>query len=209
MAVHARAAEEPVARRSHGVVVDCRWMPRANMAALAEHGKLSDEHAVVRGPVRVVTTDTALSTGRMFPEERAALFGVATDAGLTDPVARLQQLDVGGSMRIVATRAVQLALAYRHVCRPLHLQHLWPVALGARLALRRGAQLRRLGLWVVHAMTGDARHVARIVRAAGPLRVGTAVVAAHARRVGVPRCHRREPGDEGGIAAFRVRAPGP
>src|SRR5437588_11954457 len=99
-------------------------MSRAYMAALAEHRKLRDEHSIVVRTVRVVARITGLSYRGVVPQERTALFRMAADAHLVDPVADLQHSNVRRSVRVVARRAIHLRLAQRHVTRPLKLRDL-------------------------------------------------------------------------------------
>src|SRR5262249_6831414 len=81
MAVHAGASNHAVAAAGHlRSVVDRRRMPAADVASLAEHRRLRDEHAVVVRTVRIVAAGAVLAAGRVLPEERAALLGVAARA---------------------------------------------------------------------------------------------------------------------------------
>jgi hypothetical protein len=59
-------------------------MSEARVAALAEKRLFHGEHRLVRGAVRIVTVKAALAHGRMFEEERAALFRMALDALVVD-----------------------------------------------------------------------------------------------------------------------------
>src|ERR1043166_4110447 len=193
MAVHAAASDDPVAARGKlRAVVNRRGMPRADVAALAEHRRLGDEHPLVVAAVRIVTGVAGLTNRRVIPQERPALFRVAARARLVDPVADLEHPHARRAVRVMAGRAFELALAQRHVPEALRLGHLGLVARDARLAHRRGFELRLLRLRVVHRVARDARQVARVVHAALPLRVGRAVVARHADLGHVARLHRRE-----------------
>src|SRR5206468_5601263 len=85
MAVHAAAADRPVAGRGDlGAVVNRRRVPAADMAALTEHRVLGDEHAVVVRAVRIVTARATLAACGVIPYERPALLGVAARAHLVE-----------------------------------------------------------------------------------------------------------------------------
>src|SRR4029453_17881045 len=104
VAVDARPANDAVAPVLHGqVVVDRRWMPGADVAALTEHRRLGHQHAVVGGAVWIVAAHTALAPGGVLEQERASLLRVTGHTALVDPAADGQLLDVGRAMRIVAT----------------------------------------------------------------------------------------------------------
>ena len=184
-------------------------MPRADVAPLAEHRELRDEHAIVVGPVRVVAGVAGLAHRRVVPEIGPALLGVAADARLVDPVADLEHPDVGRSVRVVARRAVHLAFAQRHVARPLKLGDLGLVARRAGLHHRRRLELRLLGLGRMNAVARHARQVARVVHPALPVRVAPTVVARQARLRHVARRHRGEHLDVALAARVDVRLAGP
>ena len=89
VAVHARAANQTVAaRRELRAVVDRGWVPRRDVAPLAEHRRFGDEHAVVVRAVRVVAGRAVLGDRRVLPQERPALLGVAARAFFVDPSCR-------------------------------------------------------------------------------------------------------------------------
>src|SRR5204863_7401614 len=81
VAVDATASDHPVARGGElRAVVDRRGVPAADVAALAEHRLLGDQHAVVVRAVRIVAAGAALAPGRVIVQERPALLGVAAGA---------------------------------------------------------------------------------------------------------------------------------
>ncbi len=123
---------------------------------------------------------------------RPALFGVAAHAGFVDPVADLEQPDVRGPVRVVARRALHLALADRHVAEPLELGDLRLVTAVAGLRGRDGLELRVLRLRAVNGMARHAGQVARVVRTALPERVRRPVVARRTCVRGVAWRHRLE-----------------
>ena len=103
MARHAAATEQAVAALHDLVVVDRRRMLRVVVAALTEERQLRDQHAVVAGSVRIVARRATLAVDAgVFKQPRAALLGVTRRARLVDRVAGLQQLDVGGAVRVMA-----------------------------------------------------------------------------------------------------------
>ena len=89
VAVDAAAADRAVARgRDLRAVVDRRRMPAADVAALAEHRQLRDQHALVVRAVRIVAGRAVLAAGGVIPQERPALLGVAARARLVDACCR-------------------------------------------------------------------------------------------------------------------------
>lgn len=84
------------------------------MAPLAEERALGHEKFVVVRPVGRVAGGAVLLHRGMFPEERAALFGVTLVAGLVEDVG-LDVLVRGRPVRIVTIGATDLALADRVV----------------------------------------------------------------------------------------------
>src|SRR5262249_35214433 len=109
MAVHAAAPDGAVARRRDlRSVVDRRRVTAADVAPLAEHRLLGDQHAIVVRAVRIVAARAVLASRGVVPDEGAALFRVAGRARFVQRVADLQHADVGRSVRAVAGRAVHL-----------------------------------------------------------------------------------------------------
>ena len=88
------------------------------------------------GAVGVVAVQAVLTDRRVLPEERAALLGVAGVAVLVDRGLQ-QHLVVRRAVRVVAARALHLALAQRHVAGADELGLLLQVAARAQLHLRR------------------------------------------------------------------------
>src|SRR5687767_4775134 len=168
-------------------VVNRAWMARRDMAALTGNGRLGDEHALVRRAVRVVTGHAAVTAGRVLPEERAALIGVARGAGLANGVALAQQPHVGRAVHVVARGALEFALAHRHVARSIQLGELVAMTRGADRGLRFFLQLFGLRLVVVHAVARRTRQLPRIVLAAIPECVLAAIVTCRARGAHVVR----------------------
>jgi len=124
-------------------------MPRADMAALAEHRRPRDEQAIVVRAVRIVAGAAALATCGVVPEERPALLGMARKAALVDVIADTKLLDVCRSVRIVARRARHLAFTDGHVRRAHLLVHLGPVTRRAHLDDARLDELRLFRLRAV------------------------------------------------------------
>ena len=83
MTVDAAAADHAVAAVVQlRLVVNDRRMAAADVAPLAEHRHLRDEHPVVVRAVRIVAARAVLASCRVLPEIRAALLGVAARARL-------------------------------------------------------------------------------------------------------------------------------
>jgi len=88
----------------------------------------------------------------VFPEERAALFDVAGRAETGDRVADAQHLRVRAAVRVVAARALHLALAHGHVAGAVKLRDLVTMTVRAELHLRLGLELADVRDGVVHAV---------------------------------------------------------
>ena len=149
------------------------------VAALAEQGRLHDEHLVVMRAVRQVAGQTVLAHRRMLAQERAALVLVAGVAGLHHRVLR-QQLVRSRAMRLVAGGAAHLALDDRHVGRFLDLRLLVGMALEAGLHLRGLEQQRppaAVSLDVVHAVAGGAADALHVMGAPLPVHAVAALMA--------------------------------
>ena len=152
-------------------------MPGVDMALLTEAGHLDPEQAYEVRAMGLVTVQAALQDGRMRPEERAPLVGVAAQAfvGDRDPFDKF----LGGRpVRVVAARAGDLPglppRSQGHVGRSaeLHGSHLMALAaqivlnlveeLPARVVLVKldELELPLLGGWAVDRMAGHARDVA-------------------------------------------------
>src|SRR5262245_31918368 len=87
---------------------------RQVVALLTKVGTRPYEQLVVVRTMRLVTVDTTLANGRVLPEERPALFGVAGVADVVDGIG-LQQRSRRRAVRVVAVDARHLALGQRHV----------------------------------------------------------------------------------------------
>src|SRR6476659_4829437 len=61
-------------------------MPCGHMAPLTKNRRLGDQHAFVRGAVRIVTRHAPIPARRMLPKERAPLVGMAGRAQLGNRV---------------------------------------------------------------------------------------------------------------------------
>ena len=169
VAVDAATRQHPVAAVVQlRLVVDGGRVPRVVVAPLAQHRRLGDEHALVLRPVRIVTARAVVAHRSVLVQERPALLGVAADARLVQPVAGLEQLDVGRAVRVVARRALHLALGDRHVRRTAHLGGLLLMARLAQLRLRGGLELVLDRLGVVRAVARRAGEIAAVVRAPLP-----------------------------------------
>ena len=153
------------------------------------------------GAVGIVAVQAVLAHGRVLPEEGTALLGVAGVAVLVDRGLQ-QHLVVGGAVRVVAARALQLALAHGHVAGAEQLGLLLQVAAGAqdhlRLAEERLGDDLALGVRVVAGHAGD---VPAVVRRAHPVLLVALVVALHADRRRIDRAQGLEGADLRLVAA--------
>src|SRR3989338_7522066 len=68
--------------RTHPVVARLVGVPAELMAVQAQERSFGLQHAGIVGTVRVVTVGAIFPDGRMLPQERSALFGVADVAVL-------------------------------------------------------------------------------------------------------------------------------
>src|SRR3972149_5051565 len=160
-------------------VVDGARMELHHVARLAEIRGLELQERVIVGPVRVMAVRAVLPYGRVLPEERPPLLGVALVAGLVYRGC-LQEARPGPSVRVVAARAVHEPLTQRHVRRTLELRPPLPVALetGHLRVLVYGGGFRRPPLHDVMALgAGDVGHV---VGAAPPVHPYALLVALEA-----------------------------
>ena len=101
---------------------------RQVVALLTQVRTRPDEELVVVGPMRLMTVQTVLTHGRVFPEERPPLFGVTRVAGFVDGVG-VQESTCRRAVRVVAVDAGQLSFGQRHVRTPAELGALLLVAL--------------------------------------------------------------------------------
>src|SRR5262245_2611999 len=167
-AVHVRmtgragSREQPIAGRQETRVVDRARMTRADMASLAENGRLGDEHALVLRSVRVMTCDAPLTDRSVLPQERSALVGMTARAQPRNGIAGLQELHVGRTVRVVAARALHLAFANGHVAGSIELRNLVAVATRAGFHLGLALQHAGFGLVLVHAVAGRAGQTTRL-----------------------------------------------
>ena len=147
------------------------------MAALAQHRTAHRKHARVIRAVRVVAVAAILGDRCMFPEIRAALFGMAVEAGVVQrllgklPLARI-------TVSAVTAAAVHFTLAYRMRIGLQRLRALLLMALKANFGLRRGHQDRITGR--VAGMTVGTRNVVHVVIVAVPTKASVRIVAAEA-----------------------------
>ena len=198
MAVLLALPEEPVARRVDRPVdrrvavqaalvegvprlggVGRAGVARGLVALLAQQRRLHLQHLLVDRAVGVVAVEAVLAHRRVLPQERAALLGVAGVAVLVDRGLQQHPL-VGRAVRVVAARALQLALAQRHVARAHQLGLLLQVAARAQLHLRLLEQRLLDGALGVRVVARAAGHLAAVVARAHPVLLVALVVAFHA-----------------------------
>lgn len=198
MAVLAGVFDRPAANRGHarcwnrgageavGPVIERSRVPRIQVAALAKEGTLRHQELVVVRTVGVVAVRAVLSNRSVLPKVGASLLGVAGEAGVVHGCG-LQQLGLGSVMRIVATRAIELAFANRVMRGAVHLGPDLRVAAVAVLRVTDRLQLSDGGLEVVDAVARDATHVLAVVNAAREVHLVAFLVAAGAGRGYLPR----------------------
>ena len=91
-------------------IIWARRVPGLDVALLTEAGNPDLQEPLIGGAVRLVAVCAALHNGRMFPEERPALLGVALVTVVIDRVFTEHPLR-DGPMRVVAIGATDLPLA--------------------------------------------------------------------------------------------------
>ena len=179
---HAARADQAV--RAGGVlqgepVVDRRWMTRRHVTPLAEEGHFRYQQALVVRSVRVVTRHARVCHRRVLPQIWTALLRVAAGARFVHRRPDLEQLDVGGPVRVVAGGAHHLAFAHGHVIEAI--QPVDDVAVAGPAELGLGCRRDLLVAFrAVDAVAGNAPDVALLVLAAGPQGVRSAHMAARA-----------------------------
>ena len=89
-------------------------MSEARVAALTEERLFHEEQRLVRGTVGIVAVEAVFAHGRMFEEERAALFRMALDTFVVDRI-RSDEARRLRAVRVVAARALHLLFAERMV----------------------------------------------------------------------------------------------
>src|SRR3990172_8914920 len=102
------------------------------MARLADVRGLELKERLIIRPVRVVAVRAVLPYGRVLPEERSPLLGVALVTGLVYRGC-LQEARPGPAVRVVTAGTVHQPLPERHVRRPLQLRPSLLMALEAGL----------------------------------------------------------------------------
>jgi hypothetical protein len=113
------------------VSVECAVMAyRQVVALLTQIGTRPDEELVVVGTMRLMTVETTLADGRVFPEERSPLFGVTRVANLVHGI-EVQKSAGRLAVRAVAVDAGHLSFGQRHVRTPAKLGALLLVTLVA------------------------------------------------------------------------------
>ena len=105
---------------------------RQVVALLTQVRPCPNEQLVVVRTMRLMTVETTFADGRVFPEERPPLFGVAGVADFVDGV-RVQERASRRAVRVVAVDARHFAFGQRHVRTPAELGALLLVTLIARL----------------------------------------------------------------------------
>src|SRR5688572_22333816 len=133
VAIHA-AARHAAQRGGAGAAPDRQLAGLARMARMAVAFLAQERRALLeqvgdRGAVRLVADGAVFLHRRMVVHERAALLGVAGEAGVVDGVAH--QLLRRAAMHVVAGGAGHLALHDRVVDRPVDLRALLLVAVEA------------------------------------------------------------------------------
>jgi len=108
--IHLTVKDTPIWRIRMGIALVPHVI--AAMAFLTQEGLFLFQQSNIHGSVRVVTQGAIFPNGLMFPQEGAALFGVAVIARVGYPNF-FEQLWTGGPVGIMAIRADNLAFADR------------------------------------------------------------------------------------------------
>src|SRR5262245_23473138 len=163
---------------------------RQVVALLTQVRARSDEQLVMVGTVRLMTVETTLADGRVFPEERSPLFGVTRVANFIDGI-RVQKRAGRRAVRVVAVDAGHLAFGQRHVRTPAELGALLLVALVAGLGNALPGQ-ETAGRQLLHGVVaiGAGKIAFRVCRSR-PVQAIPTLVAVQA--LTILRVHRRSP----------------
>ena len=129
------------------------------MALLAQTRPRNLEHLFLVASVRIVTVCAILRHRNVFPQVRPAFFGVAAEARFIHR-GREEQLVVRRAVGAVATRALHLAFAERHVREPRQLRLLLRMAVATGLDHRLRLEIASLRRRVHHRVTVGARDIA-------------------------------------------------
>ena len=105
---------------------------RQVVAFLTKVGARPHEQLFMVGTMRLMTVDAIFADGRVFPEERPPLFGVAGVADVVDGIG-VQQGTGRRAVRVVAVDAGHLAFGQRHVRTLSEFGTLLLVTLGSSL----------------------------------------------------------------------------
>src|SRR5512132_1488296 len=155
---------------------------RQVVSLLTEVGTRPYEQLVVVGAMRLMTVETTLTHGCVFPEERPPLFGVT---GVADVVDRIPVQERAGrrAVRVVAVDAGDLPFGQRHVRPPAELRALLRVTLGAGFGNALPGQ-QAAGRQLLHRVVAiGARQIALRVRRSRPVHASATLVAGQALTV--------------------------
>src|SRR5262245_13326186 len=152
------------------------------VALLAETRLRHFQQLLVRGAMRVVAIAAVLHDRWVLPQEWAAFLRVAGEAGLIHGCSN-KELVVGGAMRIMAARALHLALTDRHVGEAQLLRGALLMTAGARGEHGFLAQVAAFGHGRHDGVAVRARDRARLVRAALPGKPRGLLVTLEANRI--------------------------
>lgn len=163
---------------------------RQVVALLTQVRTRPDEQLVMVGTMRLMTVETTFANRRVFPEERAPLFGVTRVTNLVHGI-EIQKSAGRRAVRVVAVDAGHLAFGQRHVRTLAKLGALLLVTLetGLRDAL---PGLETAGRQLLHGIVAiGAGKIAFRVRRSGPVQAIATLVAVQA--LTILRGHRRSP----------------
>jgi len=156
---------------AHVVALDCR------MAVVTQERHLFFQQTSILRTVRRMAVGAIFTHRLMFPQERAALLGMAVVANFRH-AHFFEQLRSGGTVRIVAIRADHFTLANRVMRKLIAVRTLFGVTLEARVGLSLLGQHRIRGS--VKGMAIHASDIVALVLASLPVHAQAVFVAAHA-----------------------------
>ena len=164
-------------------------MARRLVALLAQERRALLQEIGNCGAVRVVADSTVFLHRLVRAHERPALFHVAGIARVIDVVAH-QHCRSNGAVWIVAVGAAHHAFANGMARRPANLRPLLFVTGEAHVRL--GELVTHRVMSGMHLVTGRARNIIALVRAAGPMDARAALVTGRADLVLLRRIHLAE-----------------
>src|SRR6188474_2626430 len=163
---------------------------RQVVALLTQVRTRPDQQLVVVGTMRLMTVETTLADGRVFPEERSPLFGVTRVTDLVHGI-EVQQGAGRRAVRVVAVDARHFSFRQRHMRSPAKLGALLLVTLVTGLGDALPGQ-QTAGRQLLHGIVAiGAGEITLRVRRSRPVQPVATLVAV--QTLTILHVHRRSP----------------